>query len=112
MKNKWQPIETAPKDGTRILVWDADDEQSFIASWSYFHTIRINIDDPRCDGINFIDDGIIDHGLASGGKIIPARSCRVYDWSSDELMENGYPATYNATHWMPLPDPPTPKNPA
>jgi hypothetical protein len=27
----WQPIETAPKDGTRILLWDTD--EAVIAKW-------------------------------------------------------------------------------
>ena len=28
----WQPIETAPKDGTRILLWDTD--EAVIAKWA------------------------------------------------------------------------------
>lgn len=29
----WQPIETAPKDGTRILAWNSGWEQPTIAHW-------------------------------------------------------------------------------
>jgi hypothetical protein len=58
---QWQPIETAPKDGTEIIVWDAEYRHSYFA---------------RCN---------------SKGEVY---------W--DEL----YGPLENATHWMPLPEPP------
>jgi hypothetical protein len=33
MGNGWQPIETAPKDGTRILFWDAKREVAISGRW-------------------------------------------------------------------------------
>lgn len=30
----WQPIETAPKDGTRILLWGVGDEGPNVGSWA------------------------------------------------------------------------------
>lgn len=53
---EWQPIETAPKDNTRILLWDGQ--------------------------------------IASTGS-----------WYHDEWAGDDYEAI-DATHWMPLPDPP------
>ena len=29
-----QPIDSAPKDGTKILAWDADDSEPYITSWT------------------------------------------------------------------------------
>ncbi len=31
--SKWQPIETAPRDGTRVLVFSRHSSEPFIASW-------------------------------------------------------------------------------
>ena len=30
---EWQPIETAPKDGTRVLVYDKADDEILVCYW-------------------------------------------------------------------------------
>jgi hypothetical protein len=38
---KWQPIETAPKDGTHILIWDAKGSSSVVeVYWEAFDEER------------------------------------------------------------------------
>jgi hypothetical protein len=84
VSDKWQPIETAPKDGTRFwgkvdddaiaMLWH-DKFQSFVSSW-------------RC------------MTMAPG-----------YLWQakgSDEWVTEHHhsPVTHDPTHWMPLPAPP------
>jgi hypothetical protein len=32
--SKWYPIETAPKDGTQIMLWNPDWECPVFASWN------------------------------------------------------------------------------
>ena len=60
-RTKWQPIETAPKDGTPVLLWGPWGE---VGMWCYSHPIGWN---------------------------------------------DGYEALmHTPTHWMPLPEAPTP----
>lgn len=35
---EWQPIETAPKDGTLLLLWEQYESEPFIGSWYAFRS--------------------------------------------------------------------------
>lgn len=82
MNKEWQPIETAPKDGTLILVYNGENEgyctgkhQIGTASWEMAYSGYT--DDKRCEWLsNACCDGV---------------------------------SNYKPTHWMPLPKPPTAK---
>lgn len=77
---KWQPIETAPKDGTKIVIWSSRYDFCPIAAW---HVA------PDCSGWLFDD-------WAS-----PCPSCDdgFIGWNED--IEDGF----MPTHWIPLPYP-------
>lgn len=78
MTSEWQPIETAPKDGTWIIVFggyaaDDDADRTFaIVQWS-----------------NYLNCG----------KTYPRWMFAWYDGGY-------YGRYYDPTHWMPLPPPP------
>lgn len=80
--SEWQPIETAPRDGTEIL------------TWGYLH-----------------DDGGPYHpnGMSRLGEMpmmqISAWATEIGFWYSDVFSSHGHAPT----HWMPLPPPPTNK---
>jgi hypothetical protein len=79
----WQLIETAPKDGTWILVWghkvvDADKEPIGLARWVKSSWDSWQDDGPRKRVLVTTDD--------SG-------------WECDDHL-------YDPTHWMRLPSPP------
>lgn len=105
---KWQPIETAPKDKD-ILVWfehDADpyqdpDDHSRLTDYA-----------ANAESGDFLD----------GCGFAIAKWCP-QQWESEDYYGSGYwlpsgwfsrgdfagyEAVCNPTHWMPLPEPPTP----
>jgi hypothetical protein len=50
----WQPIDTAPKDGTQILLWDPDSRSANVGYWTDqytkpFHAL-VRGDDANWDG--------------------------------------------------------------
>ena len=76
--SEWQPIETAPKDGSTILIY-GDNEVSVV-----FWEVRRTLGAWRCTGygdLAFEDDG---SPYSPPSRLIPQ----------------------NPTHWMPLPVPP------
>jgi hypothetical protein len=80
---EWQPIETAPKDGTVILLAGG--------TW----------------GDDLLDlDGAPQVGAARW--VMPFRKDRYPSYWGVAVLEGGYSAAVyeNPTHWMPLPAPP------
>jgi hypothetical protein len=86
--SEWHKIDTAPKDGTRIDVWQ------------YCH-------DPK-----WRPDPSAEHGLASGWRLIDVKwadGC----WQQwlDQCGDCGFEPIYcsehhTISHWMPFPEPP------
>jgi hypothetical protein len=78
--SEWQPIETAPKDGTAI--WLA------------------------CEGKIYLGYGEDDERpYRSGGWELKA-TFRRFDDRPDEICGTWTSRNVEPTHWMPLPDPP------
>ena len=74
---EWQPIETAPKDGSKILIYDGDD--IYAAWWEpKFHL-----------------------GVSENAEEFTYLGA----WTDDAVASFNYEETfeYQPTHWMPLP---------
>lgn len=84
---KWQPIETAPKDGGDILVVDANGNQ-YVAWWD--EEFERVFDDSKEDGDGGWRGGWTDGSATGVGRL---------DAEYIEIIP---------THWMPLPEPPSP----
>ena len=76
----WEPIETAPKDGTRVLIVDGDGNIDLCGYQESFYT--------RQEFVRKAKDGDVYKTITEEDGY----------WESE--------ITFSPTHWMPLPNPP------
>jgi hypothetical protein len=73
MMSEWQPIDTAPKDGTLVLLWEDHEDEPFIGCWRIY---------------------------ANGGKWVA--STTHYDTDGDAcVIDRIY--SDGVSHWAPIP---------
>ena len=79
---EWQPIETAPKDGTLIILWNSTKglNRAYFGSWR----------------VDSSEEHLEDSSLANW-----------FDDSYDDFSLGYSSLPLNPTHWMPLPPPPS-----
>ena len=96
MNYEWQPIETAPKDGTPILGWCDHEADPY-----YEGETRLTPYGANAEGMKHVEDGLNivswHESIDETEYIIPAWWC---------LHDGWYDTAANPTHWMPLPEPP------
>jgi hypothetical protein len=105
----WQPIETAPKDGTEIDLWMVDesgrgfrvtDARWAVGCWDEFYEEAASGGSRR---VGKERDGWMAEGYGYPGE---RGFCDVPRHFNDNPAVNKWIFT-EATHWMPPPDPPS-----
>lgn len=88
--SEWKTIESAPKDGTEILIFKAGWEFAPVAKWGFQDCEGVD-EQPACVGGWMMTDDATPCGACEEGFI---------GWNED--VEEGV----MPTHWQPLPAPP------
>ena len=88
-KHQWQPIETAPKDGTEIFIFRVGWPWAPVAKWTDYPGNPV-LDENEQD--TWMCGWLFDEWFTPGNED------GWLGWSDDEMP----------THWMPLPEPPKP----
>ena len=84
-RDGWQPIETAPKDGTEILLWREDCGQ-FIGAYTSYDAYASERECEELDEASLFQKDWFGAGIP---------------WGMERMEGSDVP-----THWMPLPPPP------
>lgn len=92
---EWQPIETAPKDGTEILAFGMGVEGEPVVMWDDSKP-RI----PMWRVIHWKETWYDDYAEQPDGSYRKDRKQGFAYWGPN-------PQQFRPTHWMPLPTPPT-----
>ncbi|MCU7840848.1 MAG: DUF551 domain-containing protein [Candidatus Thiodiazotropha sp. (ex Troendleina suluensis)] len=87
---KWQPIDTAPKNGTEILAW-RDDAGVMLVRY--------------ISPIEFLTESELEREIKHG---LSEDDAETDDWFFADFVSGGrLEGSEEPTHWMPLPEPPT-----
>lgn len=94
--SEWQPIETAPRDGTVVLLW---------AKPNYPHSATHGVTFGRWEENKHERMEVVRETFDESGRVTQKEYALVGRangfWSYDDR-------SFTPTHWMPLPAPPSP----